>query len=969
MFSAKKPPVAPSSTTTSQLYCTALGRTISEIKAKQREERELEGRRSIGASNFRRQYEFARPQELGIKSGYESERSPYEQGKAHYLGSKTPDMSRKVFSTSSYQSDTESLPQYRRPSVPVQKSSSQVNMDGFASVRRKRNDEGYWECEPTKPSSVYAEWRQRQHADSPPSVPYGSLPLQRQLESLRAQIRHASPNQLFADQSPSAVLNRRTTSTTTDAGSRSSEPRTLSEPHKSVSSVSTSTPPIPPAKPCSDCPGLKEQLSDLSDRLAAVEMLSAAKKCEEKSEGTDAIEQQNVGVSTTGPKTSDKGVGRSRPVTLEFGTVTSPIQRVDFAVDALHIESDSKETGISLADLTRLEWIRDSSSSPPPPLHHRSIALGTESTEPLVKSQPCDATTLTILDVEALLANQRIESPKKECTTTACSTEPLITKESGNDAWCTATQECATLTDSWRPQSVDRCVGPDTGIVMLDADSMTTPPDQRTWEVQTDAASTRSVLTLTTAAKTVQQGVETEKSEVRDSFTVCDDLFVMASTTTVSTQTEAVTVMCGMDVVSTCLEATATQTEFEPEPSEPRVLSDSEIAESLWLMPSRDTADVAVGNDEDTVDETNEKNNNYMCKVAFERTVIGLNVDFDDNDKMQLEADKALLQGSFIGETLSDPEAIGFGESAEESPTRQRCADTAAGELETGTQPRALGHARAAIVKKLLIEKSPQLQSSFVRGTVTSKSCRVESNKGDPLQYIADQHKIQNGSLPSTPQTPRGALREKVNLKKEIVLPPSKVPEPIPARIPRPKIAKYNPGEAQAQSPDEEAEVADRLTPLRSEMRTLRTFATSRIVVRSPPQTSPVRSQSASYDNPAVEEDSSSCSSDSEGSYDTNEAKAGGGPPLFEMSDPLKEALDVLQRDIDNPGSMEAATMEWATKFVQHEWLKTAARRTACATQVEGFVDALEALSPKLLGTVVNMTDQNVLASCFLITI
>lgn len=39
-----------------------------------------------------------------------------------------------------------------------------------------------------------------------------------------------------------------------------------------------------------------------------------------------------------------------------------------------------------------------------------------------------------------------------------------------------------------------------------------------------------------------------------------------------------------------------------PEQSEPRVLNDSEIAESLWLMPSKDTTDVAVGNEEDVVE-------------------------------------------------------------------------------------------------------------------------------------------------------------------------------------------------------------------------------------------------------------------------------------------------------------------------------------------------------------------------------
>ena len=62
---------------------------------------------------------------------------------------------------------------------------------------------------------------------------------------------------------------------------------------------------------------------------------------------------------------------------------------------------------------------------------------------------------------------------------------------------------------------------------------------------------------------------------------------------------------------------------------------------------------------------------------------------------------------------------------------------------------------------------------------------------------------LQDGSTPSTPQTQKGALKEKVVLKKEPVLPLSKIPDPIPARIPRPKIAKYSPAEVQAQSPDE----------------------------------------------------------------------------------------------------------------------------------------------------------------------
>lgn len=62
---------------------------------------------------------------------------------------------------------------------------------------------------------------------------------------------------------------------------------------------------------------------------------------------------------------------------------------------------------------------------------------------------------------------------------------------------------------------------------------------------------------------------------------------------------------------------------------------------------------------------------------------------------------------------------------------------------------------------------------------------------------------LQKSSNPSTPQTQKGALKEKVVLKKEPIANPSRVPDPIPARIPRPKISRYSPIEAQAQSPDE----------------------------------------------------------------------------------------------------------------------------------------------------------------------
>ena len=59
-----------------------------------------------------------------------------------------------------------------------------------------------------------------------------------------------------------------------------------------------------------------------------------------------------------------------------------------------------------------------------------------------------------------------------------------------------------------------------------------------------------------------------------------------------------------------------------------------------------------------------------------------------------------------------------------------------------------------------------------------------------------------------------------VNLKKAYS-PAFSAPEPIPAKIPRPKFARYSPTVEQAETPDEVEEAVDRLTPLRSEMRPL----------------------------------------------------------------------------------------------------------------------------------------------------
>uniref|UniRef100_A0A1I8A3H7 Tankyrase_bdg_C domain-containing protein n=1 Tax=Steinernema glaseri TaxID=37863 RepID=A0A1I8A3H7_9BILA len=111
----------------------------------------------------------------------------------------------------------------------------------------------------------------------------------------------------------------------------------------------------------------------------------------------------------------------------------------------------------------------------------------------------------------------------------------------------------------------------------------------------------------------------------------------------------------------------------------------------------------------------------------------------------------------------------------------------------------------SSAVKKLLTDQ-PQ-STSFVRGHATSKSFRVERVKGDDLSYIADQHKAPKPDPTAGPSTPiikpREALKVKMELKKEVTPPTSRVPEPIPAKIPRPKISRYTPPVEHGETPDE----------------------------------------------------------------------------------------------------------------------------------------------------------------------
>ncbi|PIO69481.1 ankyrin repeat protein [Teladorsagia circumcincta] len=254
--------------------------------------------------------------------------------------------------------------------------------------------------------------------------------------------------------------------------------------------------------------------------------------------------------------------------------------------------------------------------------------------------------------------------------------------------------------------------------------------------------------------------------------------------------------------------------------------------------------------------------------------------------------------------------------------------------------------ARVEAVKKLLTSEQKQ---PFVRGTAISRSARIERNKGDDLEYITNKNRA-SSETPQTPaSTPSGenkdALKTKVVLKKEIPPPPSNLPDPVPARIPRPKISKYVAPSENAETPDEEEEAADRLTPLRSELRSLGRWPRSNAQVPY----SPYKTGSESDDD----------SDDSEGSYDTHEDGVDYEDSPYEITIPMREAMESLNSHLLQPGTITPETADWALKYVQHEWLKCTARKGSKPEAVDILIEQIKALSPALLKVIVNITDQN----------
>uniref|UniRef100_A0A0R3RLG7 Uncharacterized protein n=1 Tax=Elaeophora elaphi TaxID=1147741 RepID=A0A0R3RLG7_9BILA len=307
---------------------------MSEIKSKhQNDELNDEFRKTIFTTNGSRMHDVGNTESrLACESEYN--RSLYEQGKAHYLGSRTPEMPRRSFTFASshhlYPSDTESMhqPQWRIRSS-VERSSSAVDIDGFTSMRRRKADDNAIRVDvkpapPIPPApyprncSLFSD-RLRRDRSSPSHLPINfstteKYSISRDLDDVNAITKTATKNII----SNGAIENNFVQLTNGDAllavGSN--------ELNNGVNVNGL----------CFQCYNLQKQLSDLSSKLK---------------EATDEMKSKEVGELGRKRKEEtvivvDKGVGGSCEM-LNDGIIDRiQVEKKDAANDALLIQVEDK---------------------------------------------------------------------------------------------------------------------------------------------------------------------------------------------------------------------------------------------------------------------------------------------------------------------------------------------------------------------------------------------------------------------------------------------------------------------------------------------------------------------------------------------------------------------------------------------------------------------------------------------------
>ncbi|KAE9553565.1 hypothetical protein FO519_003205 [Halicephalobus sp. NKZ332] len=266
-------------------------------------------------------------------------------------------------------------------------------------------------------------------------------------------------------------------------------------------------------------------------------------------------------------------------------------------------------------------------------------------------------------------------------------------------------------------------------------------------------------------------------------------------------------------------------------------------------------------------------------------------------------------------------------------------------------------------LRKLLTEP----RQNFSRDSGAYRSVKLPKTKTtDDLEYIANKHSEEKDTLDQViletmpSEGSSAGLVDVMMLKK--ALPTSPIPEPIPAKIPRPKISKYSIPLEQAVTPDEEAEAADKLTPLRSELRSLAAWGSaggpSRNLAEYRRYVAQQNQNPQSEDEIEGEVQNSGASSDSDATYDLSDEEETDGN--FEVTEPLKDALETLDTHLRDPDSIATQAVEWGNKYIQHEWLKMTTKKKANFKLIENFLDFLDKnYSIPLMALIVNFSDSN----------
>ncbi|KAI6197134.1 Ankyrin repeat protein [Aphelenchoides besseyi] len=307
---------------------------------------------------------------------------------------------------------------------------------------------------------------------------------------------------------------------------------------------------------------------------------------------------------------------------------------------------------------------------------------------------------------------------------------------------------------------------------------------------------------------------------------------------------------------------------------------------------------------------------------------------------------------------------------------------------------RQLDPSRTEAIRKLLTEPN-RPGAAFQRESAANRSYRVDKSKAHDLDYILDKHTTTDNKSTAEPSTPdpEKALTEMVVLKK-FVSHPSQFPDPVPARIPRPKFTKFASAVSeQAETADEAAEEADKLTPLRSELQYVPSwrgtrrfrhhqypnFSSDSSVAQPPEDYSDDDEETHPIDpNDPLSSSNSSLTSD----LDSNDEDSA---VQFEISPPLKEALATLNRHLGENKDDQMHSADWASKYTQQTlldvahsgntvdnisvsmvairfvstWLKITTRKAANAHSIERFIETLENAGTQVLEMVVNTVDNN----------